>query len=289
VSVTKKSLVFLAITFAISWGVTLGVHFSGLKEQLDQLAAVGVLVVMMAGPAIAALICAFAFEKGRRIEALGLHFKPNWWWLWAALIVIALAAISVVVTLLATSATYVDPGAASRAAAEATQQDLSQVPPFLFTTQFLLLMTLAGILFNSVVLTITEELGWRGYLHDLWRPSGFWRASLSTGAIWGIWHAPAILFYGLNYPSHAEIGVGLFVIWCMLLSPIMTLIRDRGGSTWAAGIAHGTINAIAGFTIITLSDATFPWNGFVVAGGFVALALGVIVVFVLQRRAPAAT
>jgi membrane protease YdiL (CAAX protease family) len=184
---------------------------------------------------------------------------------------------------------YVDPGTAAVAAAEAQGQDLSQAPAWALGTPFIVAMSIfIGALFNAPVLTLTEELGWRGYLHYLWRPSGFWRASLGTGVIWGAWHAPAILFYGLNYPSHAELGAAIFVIWCALLAPIMTLIRDRGGSTWAAGIAHGTINAIAGLTIITLSSSEFPWSGFVGVGGFVAVAIGVIAVSMLQRRAPAA-
>jgi uncharacterized protein len=149
---------------------------------------------------------------------------------------------------------------------------------------------IVGALVNAPILTLTEELGWRGYLHDLWRPSGFWRASLGTGAVWGLWHAPAIWFYGLNYPDNAAIGLAMFIVWCMLLSPIMTLVRDRGGSVWAAGLFHGTINAVGGITLSVLSAPVFPWNGIVGIGGFVALALGVLLVVLVQRKqAPAAT
>lgn len=284
-STTKKSLVFLAITFAVSWGVTLGAHFAGLTREMNPYVSLAILVTMMTGPAIAAVICAFAFEKGRRVEALGLQFKPNLWWLWAWVIPLVLAAISIVATLVLGGRTYVDPGAAAAAAASAQGADLSQVPPFYLSTTFILLASvIVGALFNAIPLTLTEELGWRGYLYDLWRPSGFWRTALGTGVIWGIWHAPAILFYGLNYPSHAELGAAIFVVWCALLSVIMTLIRDRGGSTWAAGIAHGTINAVAGVTIMTVNSPEFPWTGFVGIGGFVALALGVVAVALLQRK-----
>lgn len=287
-STTKKSLLFLAITFAISWGVTLGAHFAGLTRDMSPYVGLAILVTMMTGPAIAAVICVFAFEKGRRIEALGVQFKPNWWWLLAWAIPLALAAISIAATLVLGGRTYVDPGTAAAASASAQGTDLSQVPPFFLSTTFILLASVViGALFNAIPLTLTEELGWRGYLYDLWRPGGFWRSSLATGAIWGVWHAPAILFYGLNYPSHAQLGAAIFIVWCALLSPIMTLIRDRGGATWAAGIAHGTINAVAGVTIMTVSDSAFPWTGLVGIGGFVALALGVIAVIMLQRK-PAA-
>lgn len=288
-STWKKALVFLAIAFAISWGVTLGAHAAGLTRDMSPYVSLAILVTMMAGPAIAAVICAVAFEKGRRVEALGLRFKPNWWWLLAWAIPLALAGIAIAATLLLGGRTYVDPGAAAAAAASAQGQDLSEVPPFFLSTTFILIVSVfVGALFNAIPLTLTEELGWRGYLYDLWRPSGFWRASLGTGVIWGVWHAPAILLYGLNYPSHAEIGAAIFVVWCALLSPMMTLIRDRGGSTWAAGIAHGTINAVAGLTIMTVSSPDFPWTGLVGIGGFIALALGVVAVAVVQRKSAGA-
>jgi uncharacterized protein len=288
-STTNKAIVFLALTFAISWGVALGAHFSGLRESLGP---VLVLSGMMAGPAIAALICAFAFENGRRLEALGLRIKLNWWLLLAWLIPLALAAVSVVASvLLAPSMNLVDYGdvvIASVAAQAPEQAEQMRTVPYL-GIMLICGSAIVGALLNAPILTLTEELGWRGYLHDLWRPSGFWRTSLGTGAVWGFWHAPAIWLYGLNYPDNAAIGIPTFVVWCMLLSPIMTLVRDRGGSVWAAGLFHGTINAVGGITVGVLSAPAFPWSGIVGIGGFVALVLGVLLVVLLkQKEAPAA-
>ena len=76
-STTRKSIIFLAIAFAISWGITLGAHFSGLKDQLGPAGATAILVAMMTGPAIAAVICAFAFEKGRRVVDAAMHGAEN--------------------------------------------------------------------------------------------------------------------------------------------------------------------------------------------------------------------
>jgi uncharacterized protein len=283
-STTSKALVFFAIAFAFSWSVTIGGWAAGLHQSPF---AVLILTLMMAGPAVAALICAFAFEKGRRFEALGLRFKPNWWWLFAWLIPIALAIVSVAMTLLLSpNNNFVDIGDATIAAAAAQSPESAEqmrVVPYLGLV-IIASSIFLGALINTLILTFTEELGWRGYLHFLWRPSGFWRASLATGVIWGAWHAPAIYLYGLNYPENREVGLGLFVLFCALLSPIMTLIRDRGGSTWAAGIAHGTVNAVAGLTIMSLANPAFPWTGLVGIGGFVALAMGVALVALLQRK-----
>jgi hypothetical protein len=45
---------------------------------------------------------------------------------------------------------------------------------------------------------------------------------------------------------------------------------------------------VGGLTMITLSKPEFPWNGIVGIGGFIALALGVVAVFALQRGGPRA-
>jgi hypothetical protein len=95
-----------------------------------------------------------------------------------------------------------------------------------------------------------------------------------------------IYLFGHNYPNDRLLGVGLFVIFCMLMSPIITLVRERAGSVWAAGIFHGTINALGGMTMLVVGMAAFPWNGIVGIGGFVALALGVALVIALQRGGP---
>ncbi|MEZ5970542.1 MAG: CPBP family intramembrane glutamic endopeptidase [Hyphomonadaceae bacterium] len=286
-STANKSIVFLALAFAISWGIVIGAHFGGLSD--NPMLATPILATMMTGPAISALICTFAFEKtGERVRALGLHFKPNVWWVLAWLIPILIGGASVAATILLSDHHYVDIGSGVRAAAEAQGKDLSLAPAFATSTWFIVSMALVfGALINMPILTFTEELGWRGYLYGLWRPSGFWRTSIATGAVWGVWHAPAIFFFGLNYPDDRAIGLGLFVLFCVLLTPIITLVRERSGSVWAAGLFHGTFNALGGLTILSISTPAFPWNGIVGIGGFVALALGVIGVIAVHRPASA--
>lgn len=283
-----KSAIFLGIAYAITWSIAIGAWSAGLHENPQMM--VIVLAASMVGPAIAALICAIAFEKGQRVKALGLGGKLSWWWPVAWLAPIAIAAGSVALTIALSDRTYADIGQTATAAAAAQGQDMSQVPAFLTSTTFIVALSVTlGALFNWPILTFTEELGWRGYLHHLWRPAGFWRASLGTGFAWGLWHAPAIYLFGLNYPDDRVIGIGLFVLFCMLLSPIMTFIRDRTNSVWSAGLFHGTFNALGGLTLAALSNPGFPWNGIVGIGGFLALAIGVAIVALLQphKQAPA--
>lgn len=289
-SAIKKSIVFLAIAFATSWAVVIGGWALGWHEDPNLVTLV--LAGSMFGPAIAAFACAIIFEKGRRAVALGLRFKPNWWWLAAYIAPILIAAGSVAVSILFGGSTFVDPGVAAIAMTEAAAPEQADavraLAPYLgaiILAQSLIL----GALINAVILTFSEELGWRGYLHSLWRGAGFWGASLGTGFVWGLWHAPAIFLFGLNYPDNRAVGIGLFVGFCVLLSPILTFIRDRGASVWAAGIFHGTFNALGGLTLLTLSNPTFPWNGVVGIGGFAALAAGVAIVALLRPSMPTAT
>ncbi len=287
-STTNKSIIFLALAFAISWAIAIGAHFAGLSQNPQF--ATGILAAMMTGPAISALICTFAFEKkGERVKALGLHFKPNVWWFLAWLIPIMIGVGAVAATVLLSSHHYVDIGEAVRAQAEQAGQDMSAAPAFATNTIFIVCTALIfGGLINMPILTFTEELGWRGYLYSLWRPSGFWRTSIGTGVVWGIWHAPAIFFYGLNYPDDRALGLGLFVLFCVLLTPIITLVRERSGSVWAAGLFHGTFNALGGLTLLAISTPVFPWNGIVGIGGFIALAVFALITLLIHRpRAPA--
>ncbi|MBX9683567.1 MAG: CPBP family intramembrane metalloprotease [Hyphomicrobium sp.] len=290
-STATKSIIYLAIAYAVTWGIVIAGWSQGLHQGDPQI-AVAVLAVSMIGPTVAALICMIAFEKGQRVKALGLGGRWSWWWPIAWLAPIAIGAGSVALTFALSDRTYVDIGQAAAAAAAAQGQDLSQVPAFVTSAPFIIGVGIViGSLINWLILTFTEELGWRGYLHHLWRPAGFWRASLGTGAVWGFWHAPMIYLFGHNYPDPDDriLGVGLFVIFCMLLSPIMTLIRDRTNSVWSAGLFHGTFNAVGGLTLAVISNPVFPWNGIVGIGGYAALAIGVVIVALLQphKAAPA--
>lgn len=280
----RKTIIFLAIAFIVSWGIVAAGVAAGAANS--PLLAMAIMTAMMFGPAIAAVVCAFAFEKGRRKEALGLRFMPTWWWLIAWAIGILLAILSVAFTILPTDRTLVDIGA--RIVEDAARAQPSAVLPPAPVMTLIVLGSAAtiAVIMNTPILTFSEELGWRGYLYYLWRPSGFWKSSLATGLVWGIWHAPAIWFFGLNYPEDRALGMPLFVGFCVLLSPLMALVRERGASVIAAGVLHGTINAMGGLTILAVSDASFPWAGIVGVGGFAALALLLLAIAFWRAHAP---
>jgi len=129
----------------------------------------------------------------------------------------------------------------------------------------------AGITVNAIA-GFGEELGWRGLMLREWEGLGFWKCSFLIGFIWGIWHAPLIL-QGHNYPQHPILGVFLMVIWCMLLSPIFTLITLKSNSVIAASIMHGTINDSAGLSIMLIQGGNELVTGITGFAGMFVLAV----------------
>src|SRR5512147_567579 len=121
-STTRKSLIFLALTFAISWGVTFAGAALGLNTK--PAAVFWILLAMMFGPSIAATICAFAFERGHVREALGLKWTPNWWWLLAWLGAFILGALAVGATVLSGHSGLADPAEATIAQVAALRPDV---------------------------------------------------------------------------------------------------------------------------------------------------------------------
>ncbi|MEQ1819876.1 MAG: CPBP family intramembrane glutamic endopeptidase [Terricaulis sp.] len=283
-SVHGKSYVYLGLAFGLSWLVVAVGWFLG--GATSPTIAVLTMAVMMLGPSLAAIVCATVFEKGRRREALGLWFKPNIWWFWAWVIAIAIAVGSSAITIASGHAEYLDPGQNYLTQLRATAPDVAAQLEALPVTWILIAQAaVLNALLSTPLLLISEELGWRGYLYDLWRRFGFLRYTLATGMLWGLWHAPAIYLFGLNYPENRVIGIPMFVVFCILFSFPHTLVRDRGKSVVAAAILHATSNAVGGTAMLALTQAAFPWSGVVGVGGFVMLTIVAVVCWTVSVAA----
>ena len=273
-TVRKKAIVFLAIAFGISWtaligGWLLGLSFTSLGDESNWSAG----TLMILGPLVAALVCTMVFERGRRIDALGIRFRPNWWWFAAVLVPLAVGALAIGLTVLLSDRVYHGVGESITRGEQVWGQDIN--------------VGSVGVLFIGifVYLTLTEELGWRGYLYHLWRPSGFWRASFAIGFVWGAWHMPVVLF-GPGDTGDRLFNAALYPVSTMFMAPLFILLRDRGRSIWAPGICHATFNGVIVFTQLALNDASFPWSGMAGIGGFAALALLNLAIFLLRLDRP---
>lgn len=272
---TRPIITFCVAAFAISWSIFAVGYFAGAFES--QIGFGGVAFAFMWGPFLSAILCALIFDKGRITDSLAIKPKFNRWLIWSWLIPIVIAILSVAVTLLA-------PGISLSPWLEGLEAMMpgQDVNPLKFTnTQFTAIMILNAVIFGALInsfLLINEELGWRGYLWGKIIGQGFWKASLFTGVIWGFWHAPLIAM-GHNYPGMPVAGIFLMVVFTTLLCPVIGYVRLKNGSVWGACVFHGTINAVATLTLISLSDASMPWAGIIGLGGMIILGLANIAVF----------
>src|SRR5258708_426896 len=189
---SRRTIHFVAATFAISWGV-IGLSFI-LGGEGSTLGRFGVRVSIMFVPMIVAIILQKLVYKEEVIRPLGVFVRPNRWFAVGWLLPPVLGVATLLPALLMPGVKiFYSPGhfldqvrllLTDEQYAKAHEQ-LSRVPFAALFVQSLL----AGIMPNSIA-AFGEELGWRGFLHRELEPWGFWRASFLIGAIWGVWHAP---------------------------------------------------------------------------------------------------
>jgi uncharacterized protein len=271
-SAITKGALHVALAFILGWA-PLALAWSGGARSFTEAGAAS--LIFLLSPALAAILCALWLDKGSPVDALGVRPRLNGWWLAGLLAPALLAPIAIGATLAFSPYSYV--GFAHAAGqAQAAPGLLADGRP----------LGLAGLLAVSLasfaLFAIPEELGWRGYLYAQWRGLGFWPSSWAIGFAWGAWHWPAMVFFGLNLsPGHLLPSVVLFTLVTLLLSPLMTLMRDRGRSIWPPVIFHASFNAVVPLALSLWNAPDFPW-------GKIALtavpALGALLVALFYRR-----
>ena len=233
---------FLVLTFGISWG---GVSFLWfLDVNLATAAGQGIgSAVFMGAPAVAAIVILRFRGKSIR-ESCGLYLGQIRWIILAWVAPVGLVAVMIGVGLLLPettltgeySAFFLELGQTSNeATGTIADLDSTGVSLVVFLGGFGLV--LGGTLFALVALG--EELGWRGLLLTELSPLGFWKVSLVTGLIWGIWHAPLILL-GLQFSNEPVIGIFLMTTATVVLAPLYTYLTVRARSVFAATFFHGS-------------------------------------------------
>lgn len=190
---TKKALLFIGLTFAVSWSVfalflSLGGEYGSATSQYVLLGYMFIPMVM------AVVVCRIYRDP---IRSLGVSFRPNRWFVVAWLSPLAVVLLSFAVSLLIPGVSYapdmaqyidmlrdvMDPESLA-----VIEQTVAQAPG-----RALLMAVVQGLVAGATVNAIAgfgEELGWRGLLQKELSQLGFWRASLVTGVVWGLWHAP---------------------------------------------------------------------------------------------------
>ena len=278
---------FLLVSFAFSWACFGTVWMlGGLGESASPYANILIAVAML-GPALGALVCTFRYTPaGQRANSLGLtvrSWKPLAVWIPAAwMLATLLAVLAVVFSLTVMGKPPADPAQSLAAIVERTGR------PMVLPADKLLMVQIAiglpvGFVINTVALTFSEELGWRGWLQPSLGPMGFWKMCFIIGVIWGLWHAPIILM-GFNYPGLGWGGVLAMVAFCVLITPYIAFLRETGAGLWAAGAMHGAINAVTGATLLWMPANDWPHMGLLGLEGFALMLTGWAAVWLFRKR-----
>lgn len=280
----KKSVQYIAAIWGVSWIAAGAVALLGLRSAhgFGYMAFAAAYMLLPAACAIALQM----IHKEKPFGNLNVSFKLNRWFLIAGIVPFIYSFTALGISLLfphvSFSATY--EGFLSRLppdVADAAAQQLSRFPPLLFLFMQIGQALIAGFTINALF-GLGEELGWRGYLLRTLRNKNFLTASLIIGTVWGLWHFPLILL-GHNYPQHPAAGVGMMVIFCVLLTPMMNYIVIKSKSVIAAAVFHGANNAICGISIVYLVGGSDLTNGVTGFAGFCVLLFANILFFLYDK------
>jgi len=280
----KKAVQYIVLTCAVSWAA------AGIAISLGLRAAQGLPYTIFAAaymllPACCAIILQ-AVHKEKLFSNLNVSFKLNRWFIvaGAAPFVYSFAALGITLLFPNVSFTMTYEGLLSRVPPEQVElvkEQLSKFPPVIFLLIQVVNAVIAGYTINAVF-GFGEELGWRGYLLKALQDKKFMTVSLIIGTVWGLWHFPLILI-GHNYPQHPAAGVGMMVVFCVLLTPMMIYTVIKARSVIAAAVFHGVNNAICGITVLYTVGGNDLTNGATGIAGFIALLLANLVFFVYDK------
>ena len=282
----NKTTLFLSLTFIISFSLA-GIYTQIVDDPYNKTAFTILGVIYMFIPTLCVILVKKVIHKEKLTKDLMISFKINKWFFVAWLIMPVISFSTVGISLLIFPNITYSPemtGLINRFEFMLTPEQIEQAKKSLEAMPFnpiWMILTeglLAGITVNAVA-GFGEELGWRGFLLKEYKDLSFFKAALIIGFIWGFWHAPLILM-GHNYPLHPRIGVLMMIILCILLSILLLYITIKSRSVIAAAIAHGTMNATAGISIMLVNGGNDLTTGLPGLAGFVTLSIFILLLFI---------
>jgi len=274
----KKIVTFICLTFLISWAAAGLFYLSGLGW--GNLIATAFAVLYMFFPLICTIIVQKFIYKQPVMKTYGVNTNINKWFLIAWGLPILLTFTTIGVSLLLPGVSYSSEMVGLIDFSGVITEDMMSEMPYTPVVMFWLMLVqgiIAGPTINAIA-GFGEELGWRGFLLKETASAGFWKSSVFIGFIWGIWHAPLILM-GHNYPGFEVAGVFMMTLWCILLSPMFSYVTIKANNVIAAAILHGSLNAVAGLSILPLAGSKPLLTGLTGLAGFIVLAVLNIVIY----------
>ncbi len=269
----KKSVQFVILTCVVSWIIAgLAILVFGLHQAQGFVYTIFAAAYMIL-PAVCSIVLQIVHRE-KPFRNLGISFKLNRWFVIAGIIPIVYTFLTLGINLLFPNVEFSAAyegffSSLSAEQAEIAMRQTAMFPPVVFLLIQLGSAIVAGYTINNFF-GLGEELGWRGYLLKALKDKKLLPASFVIGAVWGLWHFPLILI-GHNYPEHSVIGVGMMIVFCILLTPMMIYIVIKSKSVITASIFHGVNNAVGGISLLYLVGGNDLVNGITGLAGFIAL------------------
>ena len=155
----------------------------------------------------------------------------------------------------------------------------SDVAPDIDYSLSSVLPEIAPILITTLIISLGEELGWRGYvLPRLQVRLNALQASVILGVLWGLWHFPGFLI-GTGVPLETPFLV--IMLWIIPFTILITWVYNSTGSIVAAIVMHTAANfSFNVFPLLPETTATGGLTTFWIFLGIVWIAtIGVVIVF----------
>jgi membrane protease YdiL (CAAX protease family) len=232
----------------------------------------GTTAAAMLTPAVAAVLTLLLVTRQgwtrRGWASLGLHRLGLRTWPVAILLPLLIVAIGAAVVLATDAAGWQYPE-------QAANYPAWTLPAFL----------LANIAYASVTTSLTEEIGWRGYLLPRLTRLGGRRALLLSGLLHGIWHLPVMLLTSLYHPAGSRwVVVPMFLVAVTALGVFYGWLRLQTDSVWPAVLAHSAHNvAVSWMSGLVVGNAVAIQ--YIAGEGAVTTAAYVAIAVVLLKRA----
>ena len=101
-------------------------------------------------------------------------------------------------------------------------------------------LVLRYVVFITIWAGIGEELLYRGYLHEVLRPRGFWAAALVSSGWFAVRHAMQLV----GGPTYPWLAAASWVGFSFVLGLVFSWLYERTSSLWPPILVHTLFNAI---------------------------------------------
>ena len=236
---TKRLLIYLALSFGLTWIIFFGAIFNGFKwdgsnQNMEQFVALGMLMPFAAHILTRIITKEGMTMTGKDSVMLGISFADKKWkyYLFAILVPWLYFEVSHAIMLMLVPGSF-----STNILKEAGLNNA-----IAFANPFIVIVSCTLVSFAA----LGEEGGWRGYMMPkLIKLMGIPKAIIVGGIIWGLWHAPLTCVghnFGTDYPGFPYVGIILMCVDCTLIGIMFTYLTIKTQSIWPAAIMHAVNN-----------------------------------------------